>query len=212
VAQEVHVVVIDTQPLVRSGVRVALGPDSGMSVVGDGASPAEVAGPSAVVVPDVVLLGGGHGLLSVRAVRERWPSAGVLLVTQAGGPASVRQAFDRGVTGVVLPTVDEHELLRALRMVAAGERYVTPELGATLLRDGNVDAKHRSLSSRERDVLRLLALGHTNQEIAHELVVSVRTIEGHRAQVATKLGCSSRAELVKHALAIGLLDEDLARS
>lgn len=212
-ADGVRVVIVDAQPLVRSGMREALGRAQGLVLLDEAASVTAMVGPTPDdAPPDVVILGVGSGLLAVRAVRERWPTAAVLMVSATTDPSSMRRAFERGVAGVVLPTVDEDEFVRALRLVAAGEQYLTPEVGASLATDRHDGARAGALSARERDVLRLLALGHTNHEIARELVVSIRTVEGHRAHLLTKLGLASRAELVQHALKVGLLDDELARS
>ncbi len=208
VANHVRVMVIDAQPLVRSGIRVALAREQGFVIVEEGES---IVGRSGAD-PDVVVLGTGHGSASARSIRERWPMAAVLMLSASADPVLVRRLFELGVTGIVLPTVDDNELIRAMRIVASGGRYVTPGVGAVLAEGDQHHNGVAALSARERDVLRLLALGLTNQQIADELVVSIRTVEGHRANLMTKLGATSRAELVRHALKVGLLDDELSRS
>lgn len=206
-----RVMIVDAQPLVRSGMRVALGRAAEeFVVIGEAPTVTAAIGTPAGADPQVVVLGVGCGVSSVRSIRERWPKAAVVMVSAAVDPVSTRRAFERGVAGVVLPTVGDDEFVRALRVVAAGGRYLTPEVGASLAQDGYGD-RRGALSAREHDVLRLLALGHTNHEIARELVVSIRTVEGHRAHLMAKLGLASRAELVQHALHIGLLGDELAR-
>ena len=122
----------------------------------------------------------------------------------------LREAFAAGATGYMLKEAADAELVQAVREVAAGGRYVHPTLGARLAQ-AEVEAARRAaddpLSDREREVLRLLALGHTNQEIAKMLFISVRTAETHRAHIMQKLGLGTRAELVRYALVNGLLDE-----
>ncbi len=122
----------------------------------------------------------------------------------------LREAFSVGASGYVLKEAADAELVAAIREVAKGGRYVHPELGARLVAAA-AEAERRAdedpLSEREREVLRLLALGHTNQEIAQMLFISVRTAETHRAHIMQKLRLSSRAELVRYALAHGLLEE-----
>jgi DNA-binding NarL/FixJ family response regulator len=125
-------------------------------------------------------------------------------------PRYVREAFEAGASGYVLKEAADTEVITAVRAVAAGERYVHPALGARLLAAEMAERKRADadpLSEREREVLRLLALGHTNQEIAKLLYISVRTAETHRAHIMQKLRLTSRAELVRYALAEGLLDE-----
>ena len=124
-------------------------------------------------------------------------------------PRYVREAFDAGASGYVLKEAADTELVQAIREVAAGGRYVHPALGARMI---TADAEERRraeddpLSEREREVLRLLALGHTNQEIAKMLYISVRTAETHRAHIMQKLRLTTRAELVRYALDQGLLE------
>jgi two-component system response regulator NreC len=125
-------------------------------------------------------------------------------------PRYVREAFAAGASGYVLKEAADAEVVAAVREVARGGRYVNPELGARLV-TAEAEAGRRAeddpLSEREREVLRLLALGHTNQEIAKQLYISVRTAETHRAHIMQKLRLTSRAELVRYALAQGLLEE-----
>ena len=124
-------------------------------------------------------------------------------------PRYVREAFAAGASGYVLKEAADAEVVAAVREAARGGRYVNPELGARLVA-ANAEAERRAeedpLTEREREVLRLLALGHTNQEIASQLYISVRTAETHRAHVMQKLRFTTRAELVRYALAQGLLE------
>ena len=132
-------------------------------------------------------------------------------------PAYVRQAFAAGANGYLLKEAADAELVEAIHDVAAGRRYLHPVLGARLAAaeaTAATDAVGDPLSEREHEVLRLLALGHTNQEIAKQLFISVRTVETHRARIVQKLRLKSRAELVRYALATGVLvlDETLTHS
>ena len=125
-------------------------------------------------------------------------------------PSYVREAFAAGAMGYVLKEAADAEVVAAVREVAGGGRYVHPALGARLVAAeaaAQARAEADPLSEREREVLRLLALGHTNQEIAKMLYISVRTAETHRAHIMQKLRLSTRAELVRHALESGLLEE-----
>ena len=120
------------------------------------------------------------------------------------GPTPVRQAISAGAHGYVPKRATDTEVIEAIRRVAAGERYVDPDLGAQLVVADSVPALE-PLSDRERDVLHLLALGHTNQEIGKKLFISVRTVDTHRAHIMRKLRLETRAELVLFALANGLI-------
>jgi two-component system response regulator NreC len=133
-------------------------------------------------------------------IRHILPEVRILMLSMHGDPSYVRHAFANGAVGHVLKEAADAELVTAVRLVASGERRVHPTLSAApRLQDD-------PLSDREREVLSLLALGHTNQEIADRLGVSVRTVEAHRARILTKLRLSTRAELVRYAIDAGLLD------
>jgi two-component system response regulator NreC len=123
----------------------------------------------------------------------------------------VREAFAQGANGYVLKEAADAEVVSAVREIAGGGSYVHPVLGARMVAaeaEARAAAASDPLTEREREVLRLLALGHTNQEIAKQLFISVRTAETHRAHIMQKLNLSTRAELVRHALAHGLLEDD----
>jgi DNA-binding NarL/FixJ family response regulator len=133
----------------------------------------------------------------------------VLVLSMQDDPRYVRQAFDAGASGYVLKEAADTEVVDAVRAVARGEQYVHPALGARLVAADAAERRRAAedpLSEREREVLRLLALGHTNQEIAASLYISVRTAETHRAHIMQKLGLASRADLVRYALDNGLIE------
>jgi two-component system response regulator NreC len=152
----------------------------------------------AVLLLDLHMPGGGS-LPALRAIRDASPTSAILILTMQDDPGYAREAMMRGARGYVLKEAEEADLLHAVRSVAAGGTYVQPELGARLLGGSS------PLTERERDVLRLLALGHTNAETAKQLHLSVRTVETHRANIQAKLGSTNRAELVRHAMDNGLI-------
>jgi two-component system, NarL family, response regulator NreC len=164
--------------------------------------------------PDVVLLDIGlpdrSGIEVTPDVLNEAPEAKVLILSMEDDPRYVREAFASGASGYVLKEAADTEVVEALKHVAHGERYVHPALGARIaVADAEASARAEAdpLSDREREVLRLLALGHTNQEVAKTLYISVRTAETHRAHIMRKLRLTTRAELVRYALAQGLLDD-----
>jgi DNA-binding NarL/FixJ family response regulator len=164
--------------------------------------------------PDVILMDmvmpGGSGIDATTAVLKEHPDAKVLVLSMQDDPSYVREAFAVGASGYVLKEAADAEVVAAIREVAAGGRYVHPALGARLIAAEAEDRRRAEadpLSDREREVLRLLALGHTNQEIAKMLYISVRTAETHRAHIMQKLRLQTRAELVRYALEQGLLEE-----
>ena len=210
----IRVIVVDDHTLVRSGLRLMLEAEEDITVEDEGGTADEAVRLARLHKPDVVLLDvvmpGRSGLDAVAEIKEAAPKAEVLVLSMQDDPSYVREAFAAGSSGYVLKDAADNELVTAVREVAAGRRYVHPALGARLAA-AEVDSMARAaadpLSEREREVLRLLALGHTNQEIAKMLYISVRTAETHRAHIMQKLRLSSRAELVRYALAHGLLEE-----
>jgi two-component system, NarL family, response regulator NreC len=153
---------------------------------------------------------GGSGIDATRAILKEQPDTKVLVLSMQDDPAYVREAFAAGACGYVLKEAADAEVVGAVREVASGGRYVHPALGARLVEaeaEERARAEADPLSEREREVLRLLALGHTNQEIAKMLYISVRTAETHRAHIMQKLRLQTRAELVRYAIEQGLLEE-----
>jgi two-component system, NarL family, response regulator NreC len=164
--------------------------------------------------PDVILLDvvmpGQTGIEAIPSLLKEAPDTKVLVLSMQDDPRYVHEAFAAGAMGYVVKEAADTELVSAVREVANGGRYVHPALGARLVA-ADAEARARAeadpLSDREREVLRLLALGHTNQEIAKMLYISVRTAETHRAHIMQKLRLETRAELVRYAIDQGLLEE-----
>jgi two-component system response regulator NreC len=204
---------VDDHTVVRSGLRLLLDAEPDIEVVAEAGDVREAVFEARAAQPDVVLMDvvmpGASGIEGIPLVLKEAGQASVLLLSMQDDPRYVREAFGAGASGYVLKEAADTELVAAVREVARGGRYVHPELGARL---ATAEAEERAraeadpLSEREREVLRLLALGHTNQEIAQMLYISVRTAETHRAHVMQKLRLASRAELVRYALENGLLD------
>ena len=210
----IRVLVVDDHAIVRSGLRRVLDAEPDIETVSEAENAERAVFEAMEHRPDIVLMDvvmpGKSGIEGLPALLQAVPSAQVLILSMQDDPRYVREAFEAGASGYVLKEAADTEVITALRAVAAGERYVHPALGARLLAAELADRKRADadpLSEREREVLRLLALGHTNQEIAKLLYISVRTAETHRAHIMQKLRLTSRAELVRYALAEGLLDE-----
>ena len=209
----IRVVLVDDHAILRSGLRRVLDAEPDIEVVGEAESAERAVFEALANKPDVVVMDlvmpGKSGIEGMPAVFQAAPDVRVLVLSMQDDPRYVREAFEAGAAGYVLKEAADTEVVGALRAVAAGERYVHPTLGARLVAAEAEERKRAEadpLSEREREVLRLLALGHTNQEIAKMLYISVRTAETHRAHIMRKLGLSSRAELVRYALAEGLLE------
>ena len=208
----VRILLVDDHAVLRSGLRLLLEREEDLDPVGEAASAEEALRALPRLAPDVVVMDiempGIGGLEGVAKIRERFPEVHMLVLSMHDQARDVRRAFDAGAHGYLPKAAADEDLVRAIRAVAAGERYVHPSLGAALASPKDAGGPIDELTAREREVLRLLALGHTNQEIAERLVVSVRTVESHRAHVMTKLRVSTRAGLVREALRAGLLVED----
>ena len=211
----VRILVVDDHAVVRSGLRLLLGKEPDLEVVGEAGDAREAVFEARSAKPDVILLDvtmpGKSGIEAIPDLLKEAPEAKVLVLSMQDDPSYVREAFGAGASGYVLKEAVDAEVVEAVRQVASGEAYVHPALGARLAAaDAQAAraAEEDPLSERETEVLRLLALGHTNQEIAQMLYISVRTAETHRAHIMQKLRLSTRAELVRYALAAGLLKEE----
>jgi len=210
----IRVVIVDDHVVVRSGLRLLLEGEEDIHVEDEGGTAEEAIRLARLHKPDVVLLDvtmpGRSGLDAAAEIKQAAPATQILVLSMHDDPSYVREAFAAGASGYLLKEAADADLVAAIRDVAAGTRYVHPALGARLAAaeaEAAALAAADPLSEREREVLRLLALGHTNQEIAKMLFISVRTAETHRAHIMQKLRLSTRAELVRYALLHGLLEE-----
>jgi two-component system, NarL family, response regulator NreC len=208
----IGVLLIDDHVVVREGLRALLERQQGVTVVAEAGSVDDAVALDVhadVVVADL-MLPDERGAEVVRRIKQRHPDAAVLVLTMVDNPTDVQMCLAAGASGYLLKETASTELVDAVRRVAAGSDYLQPSLGAALARWRDTPGRVRSraiddLSEREREVLRLIALGHTNAEIASMLFVSVRTVENHRASVMRKLGLRTRAELVRHANEAGVV-------
>jgi len=210
----IRVLVVDDHAVVRAGLRLLLDAEEDIETVGEAGDAREALFEVRSSKPDVILMdvglgAGKSGIEAAPDVLHEAPGAKVLMLSMQDDPRYVRESFAAGASGYVLKEAADSELVAAVRQVASGTRYVDPVLGARIAAaDAEAEraAEEDPLSDREREVLRLLALGHTNQEIAKTLFISVRTAETHRAHIMQKLRLSSRAELVRYALENGLIE------
>jgi two-component system response regulator NreC len=190
-----RVLIVDDHAVVRSGLRMLLDAQEDIEVVAEAGDVREAIFEARAQKPDVILMDvvmpGPSGIEGAPDVLKEAPGAKLLVLSMQDDPHYVREAFAAGAAGYVLKEAADTELVTAVREVAGGGRYVHPALGARLAA-AEVDERRRAeedpLSEREREVLRLLALGHTNQEIAKMLYISVRTAETHREHQARGLG------------------------
>jgi two-component system response regulator NreC len=204
----IRVVLADDHSLMRRGLRLLLDGEEGVEVIAEAVDLASVVRQVHGHEPHVLVLDlgmpGGSSIETISKLRERVPNTQIVVLTMDDSPVFAQRALAAGAVGFVLKDLADSDLPQAVRAAAQGEEYVSPRVAARL------DALHRALSedkltSREVEVLRLIALGHTSVEIARKLHLSPRTVETHRARIHGKLGLATRAELVRYALGRGLL-------
>ena len=209
---EITIVLADDHAVVRAGLRLLLDQAGGLRVVSEagdaGSALRTVLGHKpAVLVLDLNMPGEPTSLDAIPLVAERSPDTAVVVLTMQEDPSFARRALQSGATGYVLKDSANAELVEAVRRAAAGETYLAPKLGAALAAAPAQPAgPPDDLTRRELEILRLIALGHTNAEIGTQLYLSIRTVESHRAHIQQKLRRSTRAELVRYALDEGLLE------
>jgi two-component system, NarL family, response regulator NreC len=207
----ITVVLADDHKVVRSGLRVLLQSDGRFAVLGEAGSVAATIDTVLACRPRVLVLdlnmGGESSLEAIPRLRAEAPETQIVVLTMQENPGFARAALRSGAVGYVLKDAADGELMDAVLLAAEGRTYLNPQLGAQLAaQPPESDARPDNLSPREIEVLKLIALGHTNVEIASSLFLSVRTVESHRAHIQQKVGLTTRAELVSYARDRGLLD------
>lgn len=215
----IRVLIADDHAVLRTGLRMLLTAQADMEVVAEAGTAQEAVRKAREVQPDVLLLDlsmpGGGGLAAIRSIRTGSPKTRVVVLTMHDDPASFRSAIEGGAAGYVVKRAADAELLSAIRAVQQGRTFT--DLGhADLGADGHAPAAGRAptrrLSVREEEVLRLVARGYTNREIAERIHVGVKSVETYRARFARKLDLHRRADLIRYALQRGLLSpEETAR-
>ena len=205
----IRVVIADDHAVVRRGLRQVLDSEHGVEVVAEAPSLTDARRYVRGHHPDVLVLDlnlpEGLSLEAIPGIREEFPDTQIVVLTMQNEPAYAREALSAGALGYVLKEAAESELVEAVRRAAVGDTYLNPRLGARVAAEpppGPPDG----LSEREVEVLRMIALGHTNADIAAQLYLSVRTVETHRAHIQQKLRLGSRAELVRYALEHDLVE------
>jgi two-component system, NarL family, response regulator NreC len=210
---DVTIVLADDHAVVRSGLRLLLDQAGGLRVIAeagdaDAALRSVLGHKPAVLVLDLNMPGEPTSLEAIPRVAEVSPRTRVVVLTMQEDPVFAREALRAGAAGYVLKEAADTELVEAVRRAAAGDSYLTPRLGAALATAAaRPEGPPDDLTRREVEVLRLVALGHTNAEIAGQLYLSTRTVESHRARIGQKLRLSTRAELVRYALGRRLLEQ-----
>jgi two-component system response regulator NreC len=200
----ITIVLADDHQVVRAGLRLLLEAEEGFKVVAEAGDVATTERRLSAYRPRVLILDlnmpGEPSLPAIPRIREAAPDTHIVVLTMQNDPAFAREALRAGATGYVLKEAADTELTQAVRAAAEGKTYLSPELGARLAAEPPTpNGPPDDLSGREIEVLRLIALGHTNTEIANRLYLSVRTVESHRAHIQQKTGRTTRADLVAYA-------------
>ncbi|MEK3913544.1 response regulator transcription factor [Paenibacillus sp. FSL H7-0331] len=209
--------IVDDHAVVRSGLMMLLNAKEDMQVIGEASEGNEAIELSLRLRPDVVLMDlsmphGKDGLTAAKELKQVLPETAILILTMHDDDEYLFRAIHAGASGYILKTAPHDELLTAIRSVAAGNAYLYPTATKRLmieyvdrLRDGE-GSSMETLSDRETEVVSLVAKGYSNKEVAEQLVISVKTVESHKANVMEKLGLKTRPELVKYAMKKGLLN------
>jgi len=212
----IRVLLADDHAVLRSGLRLLLTSQNEFEVVGEVCSGTETLSFAEQLQPDLILLDlsmpGLGGLDVLPALRKLVPSAQILILTMHDDPQYLRQALSHGASGYVLKKAVDTELISAIHAVLRGEVYVHPSMTRILLEDMLPESRRNddawdSLSDREQEILKMVALGHTSAEIAEQLSLSAKTVETYRARGMEKLGLRTRATLVRFALQNGLINK-----
>ncbi len=205
-----RVLLVDDHAVLLSGLKLLLGNTNDLEVIGEAKNGSDAAEASKFLKPDVIVLdinlGDTNGLELVPQIKSLTPKTNILVLTMYGEEEYLQKALELGAKGYVLKKASDNELLTAIRTVGRGETYldqtvaktlVTMALGSNALKK---EADRELLSSREQEVLALVALGYTNKQIAGELIISIKTVETHKANIKIKLGLNKRSELVRYAM------------
>ncbi|HEY9857815.1 MAG TPA: response regulator transcription factor [Stenomitos sp.] len=213
----IRVLISDDHTILRSGLKMLLNAETDIEVIGEATTGEEAIVLSERLHPDLVLMDvsmpGIGGIDATAEIKKQHPEIRVLMLTMHENEAYLFRTIKAGGSGYVLKKAADTELIDAIHQVMQGGAFLRPSVTKALVKDylervetGETRDSYGTLTEREREILKLIAEGHTNPEIAKLLVISVRTVETHRAHIMDKLGIHQRSELVKYALRKGLLD------
>jgi two-component system, NarL family, response regulator NreC len=206
---KIDVAIADDHTILRSGVKMLINAQPDMRIVAEFGSIAEILAGIQNIEPDVLLLDigltGGSGLLALKQMRIKKPLVKVVILTMHNEVALMRSALSEGASGFVLKQAADTDLLSAIRAVHKGGLFIDPSLAAAFVAEKVNAVPGTILSSREKQVIQLVAQGYSNQGIAKHLYIGVKTVETYKARIAEKLGLRSRREIIRYAVLTGLL-------
>ena len=213
----IRVLIADDHIIVRSGLRLLLEAEPDIEVVGEALEGGEALNLVEKHLPDVVLMDiampGMNGLEATRQIKASWPQVNVLVLTMHRSDEYFFEMLKAGASGYILKGAETSDLIHAVRVVGRGEVFLYPTIAQKLVKDYlNLvqwgEGSGSSLSSREKEILRLLGEGYSTKEIAEELVISQSTVHTHRSNLMTKLGLSNRRELIQYARQRGFVGDE----
>ena len=210
-----RILLADDHAIVRQGLRLLIDSQPEMTVIGEAADGDAVVAQAQALHPDIVLMDismpGTNGLAATRTLKQRHPGLVVLVLTRHDEDSHLQELLRAGASGYVVKQSPPPQLLQAIRIVGAGGIYLDPAITARVadgLLDGRLDgarAPDGAISDRESEVLRLVAVGHSNKEIADRLTISVKTVEVHKANAMRKLGLTGRVDVIRYGVLQGWL-------
>jgi len=217
--QKIRILLADDHTILRQGIRMLLETQSDMEVVGEAVNGREAVEQARLLQPQIILMDISmpelNGLEATRQIKRELPAIQVVILTMHDNEEYLVQILQAGATGYVLKQAADRELIEGVRIASRGDTYLYPRIATRLVSDylrrvesntpDEHDAAYESLTAREREILKLIAEGHTNKEIAELLTLSVKTVENHRYSLMNKLNAHDRGELVKYAIRVGLI-------
>jgi two-component system response regulator NreC len=210
----IKVLIADDHAIVRAGLRALIVSDPGLELVGEASGGYEAIELIEKIKPDILVLDISmpdlDGIAVTKMLETKNYDVRILILTIHEDKALLREALKSGASGYVLKRVAERELISAIKIIMRGDMYIDPSMQHTLVdhiekSTGAIQKTFEPLTPRETEVLKLIVVGYTNRQVGEELHISVRTVEGHRANLSEKLGIKSRIELVRYARDKGLI-------
>jgi two-component system response regulator NreC len=214
----IKICIVDDHAMVRYGLMMLLNDNADINVIGEASEGDEAIRLAVELSPDVVLMDlsmphGKDGLTATKELKQQQPDIAVLILTMHDDEEYLFRAIEAGASGYILKSAPHEELLTAIRMVAGGNAYLYPAATKRLMGEyldrslkGDSGGNLETISDREKEIVSLVAKGYSNKEVADQLVISVKTVESHKANIMEKLGLKTRPDLVKYAMKKGLLN------